>query len=839
MALYTFGGTPADVLTTQTGDVVPDYPVIIRVAGTGQAVTALYEEDGTTPIGQLKTNSASSSAPGAIRTFKIADVTAIQFEYLDAAGNPVRWYAAAREASTGALDQIEGKLDKSGGTLTGKLQSSAPNSTDVAFAAFKTGDVYDRWRITADGGQAWGSGAIPRDTFLNRSGPGVLATPGTFVPGQISLDGMRIFNPRVTYGAKGDGIADDAPAVQACLDAALAAGGGWVIVPPGDYRLATLPLRMWRKTRLTLMPGARFIRAADMTVLTNGSADQTYGGYTGHGDLVIEGGVWEMQGTAAGLTASRMCISLGHAQNITIRDLTVKDLPGYHAVEINAIKTAKIIGCSFVGYIDPGGRDFSEAIQLDLAKGTAYFGAFGPADDTPCLDVLVDGCTVGPSGTAGTTSWPRGIGSHSASPDKPHRDVRVKNCRFEGCSQFAIGAYTYEGLVVEGVQMRDCGGGVRVRSLDSSTASHRTPAGGSSPTITGSQPLTGFSISDMTFVGGGSYGAAVHLEGEDTGFLGGVSLDSITIKSCAGNGLRLISVEDYSARGVTVVGSSGTGISTLGTRRGRWVGCHVNGATSAGVTIDSRSTAAAAATDIVVAHCSVTGAGANGFHIFDGTDVMIDDCDAYALTGYGVQISTNTNRPVVRNVRTRATTLSGINLTSTVTNAKRIGNSADAPSAQSVATVASTTAESVLATWTIPANDALAGTAYRFTAQGVASTTGTPTLTIRVRLGGTSGAVIAAFTAVTTGSAISGRGWRVEGSLVSLTPGSSGTWVGGASLSHHLASTTGATQSELTDAAVTRDSTADQPLVVTAQWSASSASNTASATAAVMQRIAA
>lgn len=673
MALYTYGGTPADVLTTRTGDVVPDYPVLVRVAGTGQLVTALYEADGTTPIGELRTNSTTSSAPGAIRTFKVPDTTAIEFEYLDAVGTPVRWYAAAREASTGALDQIEAKLDKAGGTLTGAVQSSAVNADDVVFASFKAGDAYDRWRQTADGGQTWGSGTAQRDTSLYRSGPGVLETPGLFVPGQISLNGMKIFNPRAAFGAKGDGIADDAPAVQAALDAA-SFGGGWVIVPPGDYRLATLPLRTWRKTRLTLMPGARFIRAADSTVLTNGAADQTYGGYTGHGDIVIEGGVWEMQGTAAGLTASRMCISLGHAQNITIRDVTVRDLPGYHAIEINAIKTAKIIGCSFLGYIDPGSRDFSEAIQLDLAKGSAYFGAFGPADDTPCVDVLIDGCTVGPSGTPGTTSWPRGIGSHSASPGKPHRDVRIKNSRFEGCSQFAIGAYTYEGLVIEGVQMRDCGGGVRVRTLDSSTASHRTPAGGSSPTITGSQPLVGFTISDMTFVGGGSYGAAVHVEGEDTGFVGLLSLDSITIKSCAGNGLRLISVEDYSVRGVTVVGSGGTGWSTLGTRRGRWVGCHVNGATNAGMTLDSRSTAAATATDVTVAQCSVTATGANGFHIYDGADILIDDCDAYALTGYGVQISTATNRPVIRNVRTRATTLAGINITSTVTNVRRYGN---------------------------------------------------------------------------------------------------------------------------------------------------------------------
>ncbi|MFJ9468319.1 right-handed parallel beta-helix repeat-containing protein [Streptomyces caniferus] len=811
MALYTFGGTPADVLTTAAGDVVPDYPVLVRVAGTGQLVTALYEVDGTTPIGELRTNPAGSSQPGALRPFK-TDVPAIEFEYNDAAGEPIRWYEAGREVAQEALAAALDSLSKEdGGTVEGPLVAAAG--------------------LSVVGGLDVTGGANVDELDV----AGGMTVGGIFAPSSLSLAGMRIYNPRV-LGAVGDGTHDDAPAVQAALDAAYAAGGGWVIVPSGTYRLATLPLRIRRNTRLTLMPGARMVRAAAVTMLLNGDSDQTFGGYTGHGNIVVEGGVWDMAGTV--VTPSNMCMSFGHASNVTVRDTTVLDLPGYHGIEYNSIKTGRVLNCNFLGYIDPGGRDFSEAIQLDLAKGTAYFGGFGPADDTACVDILIDGCTVGPSGTAGTTAWPRGIGSHSASPNKPHRDVRVKNCRFESCAQFAIGAYTWEGVVIEGVQMRGCGAGIRVRTLDSSTASHRTPAGGSSPTITGSQPLTGFAINDMTFVGGGSYDAAIRIEGEDTGYVGLLTLDQITIKDVAGIGVRLMNVEDYTAQKVIVVNAGGTGISQFGTRRGRVTDCTVNGAGSAGITADSRSTPAASATDVAISGCTVTGTAANGVHIWDGTDVVIDDCDVYALTGYGVQISTNTNRPIIRNVRTRATTLAGINVTSTVTGAVRRGNTADAPSASTLATVASTTAETVLATWTIPANDAAAGTAYRFTAQGTASTTGTPTLTIRVRLGGAAGAVIASFTAVTTSSGISGRGWRVDGALLSVAPGSSGAWAGGASLSHHLASTTGAVQNELTDAAVTRDSTADQQLVVTAQWSASSASNTATTTAGSFTRAA-
>lgn len=45
------------------------------------------------------------------------------------------------------------------------------------------------------------------------------------------------------YGAVGNGVAWDAPAIQQALDAACAAGGGRVIVPPGTYLAANIKLR--------------------------------------------------------------------------------------------------------------------------------------------------------------------------------------------------------------------------------------------------------------------------------------------------------------------------------------------------------------------------------------------------------------------------------------------------------------------------------------------------------------------------------------------------------------------------------------------------------------------
>lgn len=776
MALYTFGGNGAAVLTTATGDVIPDYPVTVRVAGTGQPVTATYEADGVTPIAELRSNSATSDTPGAFRVFKSTS-PAIEYEY-NGLNGPVRQFELGREVATLALAGLEEKLDKTGGTV---------------------GDLDVIGTLTVNGAPA-GAG-------------GLLAA--------------RIYNVR-DRGATGNGVANDAAAIQSALNAARDAGGGVVLVPAGTYRLATLPLRIYRNTHLWALPGARLVRAVAATMLLNGDATQNYGIYTGHGNITVEGGTWDMQGTA--VTASNMCMSFGHAAGVTVRDATVIDVPGFHAIEFNAIKRARALNCNFLGYIDPGGRPGSEAIQIDLAKGSDVFGGFGPYDDTPCADVLISGCSFGPSGTAGTTSWPRGIGSHSASPDRTHRDIRISDCQFEGILQYAVSTYIWEGVTISGLTLRSCGGGVRIRPILASAEVDRTPAGGTTPTIPGSQPVRGYAISDVVMIGGGTYDAAVRTDGEDTGYIGALTVSNLIVKDVANWAIRLIRTEDFSISQVIATGCGSSAISQLGVRRGRISGCTVNGAAGAGISLDSRDTLAATATDVTISDCSVTGATANGISIWDGADIVVRDCELHDLTGAGLQISSNTARPTIHDVRTRNCSTANISISSTVTGAVRWNNTGDAPTSRSLATVANSAAETVLASWSIPAGDAADFASYRFTAQGVASSTGTPTLTIRVRLGGVSGAVIAAFAAVTTSAGISGRGWRVDGSLLAVAPGSAtATWSGGASLVHHLAATTGQVQHEVSDGTVTRDSTSSQALVVTAQWSAAAAANSVTA----------
>lgn len=254
------------------------------------------------------------------------------------------------------------------------------------------------------------------------------------------------------YGATGDGVTDDAPAIQAALTA-----GGWVYIPAGTYRVATLPLRIYRNTRLTLDPGARIVRGANIAgMVQNGDDGQSLGGYTGHGNILVEGGVWDVKGPS--FAGSSGCMSFVHGENITVRDVTILDVPGHHAIEANAARGVRLEDLKIRGYCDPSGdRPVSEAIQLDGAYEPGGWDRWGPYDNTNCQDVTVTGCSFGPSSTPGTFNWPRGVGSHGGTATiNNHQRIRVTGNTFDGCDT-AVRAWHWDQAIIAGNHTLNCG----------------------------------------------------------------------------------------------------------------------------------------------------------------------------------------------------------------------------------------------------------------------------------------------------------------------------------------------------------------------------------------------
>jgi hypothetical protein len=407
--------------------------------------------------------------------------------------------------------------------------------------------------------------------------------------GRLESMNQRSWLTVTGYGADSSGTVDAAPAIQLALNDARDLGGAQVLVPPGVYLIGAT-LRIYTNTRLTLMAGAEFRRYHGGTMLLNGDAGQNFPGYTGNSRITIEGGLWNMQGTTPGMTSSAMCMSIGHATDITIQDLEIRDLPGYHGIELNSTSHGTIRNCKFRGYADPGGRDFSEAVQIDLAKSVGVFGGFGPYDHTPCEDILVTGCHFGASGTAGTTAWPRGVGSHSATIGRWHRRIRIANNSFEGLLQYAVSAYNYEDLTVSGNTFVSCGSGVRVRAVIFTDPEDTKDVNGVQTNA--SQNMRNIAINGNSFRDMGSYADVIEVRGETSGtvFNLAVSGNVLDTSGASANGVSLNFVERASITGNTLANIGNTAVS-MGNNSARLVVAsnqitwgHGYGITAVGVT---------------------------------------------------------------------------------------------------------------------------------------------------------------------------------------------------------------------------------------------------------------
>ncbi|MEU4165573.1 right-handed parallel beta-helix repeat-containing protein [Streptomyces sp. NPDC026665] len=521
MTQYTFGGSPAEVLVTPTGDVVPSYPVLIRRAGTGELITALFEEDGTTPIASLTTNAAGSSAPGAIRTFKINDVAEIDYEYLDVHGAPVRWYQASRELAALATAAAANAVQKTGSTLTGKLQWGMAAATDVVDASFVTGDAFDRYRRLDGGEQQWGSGAAAREVRLFRSAAKTMTLTATLVPDALDMSAQRVFH---VIGATGNGVADDQAVIQAALDAAHTAGGGLVVIPPGKtYGVSTF-LTIYDSTVLWAY-GATLKAIGNTGILRNFTSSETFNGYAGHSHITLLGGTYDgnaADGTTGTVTAETDVLNFVHASDITVRDVTVLNTSTAHALEFNAVDGGRAINCQFYGFRDNSSgsvRQFSEAVQIDMAKsGSSSIGTF---DNTPAKNIRIQGCKFGPSTRLG--NFGRAVGSHTLTSGVVYDNIKVLDCTIDGALQDGIYAYGWSRTLIRGNSIKGTGlSSIRYALPDPATT-----------------PISPFAVAirDNTCEGAAS-DSGIRVIGAAAYRLPSVSILGNTVKGITGNGIH-------------------------------------------------------------------------------------------------------------------------------------------------------------------------------------------------------------------------------------------------------------------------------------------------------------
>ena len=205
------------------------------------------------------------------------------------------------------------------------------------------------------------------------------------------------------YGAKGDGTSLDHLAINKAIEAAVAAGGGRVVLPSGTYLCGSIRLKS--NVELHLTPGATILAApASMKAYDEsevfGAPEYQDGGHTYfHNSLIWAEGQQNVSITGRGridgegltkrdtekggnvqggsIGTGDKAIALKQCRNVTIRDITI--FRGGHFAII-------ITGCE-IGTIDNVTIDTNrDGIDIDCCK---YFTVSNTKVNTPNDDAIV------------------------------------------------------------------------------------------------------------------------------------------------------------------------------------------------------------------------------------------------------------------------------------------------------------------------------------------------------------------------------------------------------------------------------------------------------------------
>ena len=268
-----------------------------------------------------------------------------------------------------------------------------------------------------------------------------------------------------------DGVKSVGKTIQKALDEALEDQSGETLyeitLPQGTYKLDTL-LKVFSYTTIQ-MEGCTLVRDTEKTMLRIGYEDDKYSGYNGMRDITIIGGCFDGNGENAACEGA--LIRMGHGQNITMRNVTLKNAYNAHHCEMAACKNVLIENCTFEGFYsnkkDPVNAANNEALQFDIMHLSKQFPKYPTLDDTPCANVTVTGCTF--------NNLQRGLGTHAGVAGSYFQNMKFTNNTFTNIMGYAMIATNYQDAEISGNVIKNCGSGILFRSMVQGYGTFYTP----------------------------------------------------------------------------------------------------------------------------------------------------------------------------------------------------------------------------------------------------------------------------------------------------------------------------------------------------------------------------
>jgi polygalacturonase len=361
-----------------------------------------------------------------------------------------------------------------------------------------------------------------RRDFLKLAGAGLAAAGSAITPGaHAEITSLPNPDPNVTfdvktYGAKGDGVTIDTPAINKAIASANAGGGGTVRFPPGTYACYSIHLKS--NVVLYLEPGATILAASVPEGAATGAYDaaesnkpwedyQDYGHNHWHNSLIWGEDIHDFAILGTGLIWGKglsrgaddlplaetpgmgnKVIGLKNCHNVILRDvsilqaghfailatgvdnLTIDNLvidTNRDGIDIDCCRNVRISNCSI-------NSPWDDAI---CPKSSFALGYARPTENVTISNCYVTGAYEVGSMLDGT--WKRwssdpaqqakvlpyfpeefnGSIKLGTESNGGFRNIAISNCVFDGSKGFAL--ESADGAVVEditltGITMRDC-----------------------------------------------------------------------------------------------------------------------------------------------------------------------------------------------------------------------------------------------------------------------------------------------------------------------------------------------------------------------------------------------
>lgn len=215
------------------------------------------------------------------------------------------------------------------------------------------------------------------------------------------------------------------------------AGGGTITVAPGTYTLSH-SVCIPSNVTVNFQNGARIqkVKATNTNLATNKTmfeivppskegVKNSVSGYNGSQNVTLQGE--EGAVIDCNNVVNAMAVVMGHASNVTIRNIAFTNEYGSHFIELNSSRNVTVENCSFTDFRIYDNKSHKEAINVDStdANNNGFNYEWSTHDRTACNTVNINNCMFTNMGVA--------VGSHTYSVSTVGEQIYHENLTIENC----------------------------------------------------------------------------------------------------------------------------------------------------------------------------------------------------------------------------------------------------------------------------------------------------------------------------------------------------------------------------------------------------------------------